>query len=201
MTSEALPDFTRIYVAYHKKVRAYAAKLIGPEEAEDVAQEVFVRVRRSLATLADPSKLSSWIRAITLNAVRDAARKRSARGDREVAGPAGPRGDEETSDPLARVADVTARTPEELAIRSEMVACYLDYVNELPPSYGEIYFLSEFDDLSNEEIARRLSLSLATVKIRLHRARARLFGKLRRNCHCYVNDRGELMGAPKGRQG
>ncbi len=82
MNEEALPDFSRIFEAYHGKVRAYAAKLIGPEEADDVAQEVFLRVRRSLGRLAEPSKLGSWIYAITLNAVRDAVRKRSSRRDR-----------------------------------------------------------------------------------------------------------------------
>ena len=60
-----------------------------------------------------------------------------------------------------------------------------------------MYVLGEFEDLSNEEIARRLSLSLGTVKIRLHRARTRLNDELRRNCRCYYNERGGLMGEPK----
>ena len=81
-----------------------------------------------------------------------------------------------------------------------MVACYLDYVKQLPPSYYAVYLLSEFEHLSNEEIARRLSLSLGTVKIRLHRGRAKLYEELRRNCQCYQNGRGELMGEPKRRQ-
>ena len=78
-----------------------------------------------------------------------------------------------------------------------MVACYVDYVNRLPPEYHEVYVLAEFDHLSNAEIARRLDVSLATVKIRLHRARARLHEELRLNCRCYYNERGELMGGPK----
>jgi len=190
MVEEPLPDFSRIYEAYHGKVRAYASRLIGAGEADDVAQEVFIRVRRSLETLTEPSKLGSWIWAITVNAVRDAARKRTSRGEKEVANP---------SDPLVLIRDAAARTPEETAIRTEMVDCYLDYVRQLPTGYREVYVLAEFEDLSNEEIARRLSLSLGTVKIRLHRARGRLFAELRRNCACYVNEQGELMGAPKGR--
>ena len=79
-----------------------------------------------------------------------------------------------------------------------MIACYLDYVGRLAPTYYEVYALSEFEHLANDEIARRLGLSLATVKIRLHRARARLYDELRRNCRCYVNERGELMGEPRG---
>ena len=81
-----------------------------------------------------------------------------------------------------------------------MVACYLDYVRQPPPSYYAVYSLSEFEHLSNEEIARRLSLSLGTVKIRLHRGRAKLYEELRRNCQCYQNGRGGLMGEPKRRQ-
>jgi RNA polymerase sigma-70 factor, ECF subfamily len=75
-----------------------------------------------------------------------------------------------------------------------MVACFLEYVRRLPRSYYLVYTLSEFEDLSNREIADRLRLSLGTVKIRLHRARAVLYGELRRRCRCYRNERGELMG-------
>lgn len=189
MNEEALPDFSRVFEVWHPKVRAYAAKLIGPGEADDVAQEVFIRVRRSLSTLEEPSKLGSWIYAITLNAVRDAVKRRPPR-DRQAP---------DASDPLALVPDAAARTPEEAAIRTEMVDCYLDYVKQLPPGYHEVYVLAEFEELSGEEIARRLSLSLGTVKVRLHRARNRLFAELRRDCAGYVNERGELMGAPKGR--
>jgi RNA polymerase sigma-70 factor (ECF subfamily) len=80
-----------------------------------------------------------------------------------------------------------------------MVACYLDYVGRLPSHYQEVYVLSEFEDLTSDEIARRLSLSRGTVKIRLHRARSRLNEELRRNCRCYYNERGDLMGEPKSR--
>ena len=55
----------------------------------------------------------------------------------------------------------------------EQLSAILDYVKQLPPSYYEVYALSEFEHLSNEEIAARLSLTLSTTKIRLHRARTR----------------------------
>jgi RNA polymerase sigma-70 factor (ECF subfamily) len=180
-------------------VVAYAAQLLGRDEADDVAQEVFVKVGRSLGTLADPSKLTSWIYAITLNAVRDTARKRCSSPDRFPGSLGSTREDGEGESAISRIPDTHSRTPEETVARNEMVACYLDYVKQLPPSYHEVYVLSEFEDLSNEEIANRLSLSLGAVKIRLHRARAKLREELRRNCQCYHNDRGELMGEPKRR--
>ena len=169
---------------------AYAARLLGREEADDIAQEVFVKIRRSLSTVSDSSKLTSWIYTITLNSVRDAARRRRP-------GPAH-RNDEDDA-ASSRLPDLGSRTPEENAIRNEMVACYLDYVGRLPSHYQEVYVLSEFEDLTSDEIARRLSLSRGTVKIRLHRARIRLNEELRRNCRCYYNERGELMGEPKSR--
>ena len=82
-------------------------------------------------------------------------------------------------------------------MRNEMVACYLDYVNQLPHNYFEVYVLAELEGLSNDEIAHRLSLSPGTAKIRLHRARARVNGQLRCNCRPYYNERGELMAEPK----
>lgn len=188
--SDDAPDFSRIYEAYHRKVVAYAARLLGPDEAEDVAQEVFVKVRRSLPAISDHSKLTSWVHTITLNTVRDVARKQRRR-------PA-PRNDEGDV-ALSNLPDTRSRTAEENAIRNEMVACYLDYLRQLPPHYQEVYVLSDFDGLTSDEIARRLSLSVGTVKIRLHRARTRLNGELRRNCQCYYNERGQLMAEPKSR--
>lgn len=196
---ETFPDFVQVYEAYHGKVLGYASKLLGRDEADDVSQEVFVKIDRSLGTLSDPSKLTSWIYAITLNTVRDAARKRAAAREHVSGSSDAARPDGEGEAPIAHIPDTSSRTPEEDAIRNEMVACYLDYVRQLPANYYEVYVLSEFEHLSNDDIARRLSVSLGAVKIRLHRARTKLNEELRHNCRCYHNERGELMGEPKGR--
>ncbi len=191
MSVSQAPDLAEIYETYHRKVMAYAAKLLGSHHAEDIAQEVFLKVARSLGTLSDRGKLTSWIYAITLNTVRDHARERAARPQDAVGDVTTGAGEQ---DPLPEFADTASRSPEEAAIRSEMVACFLDYVRRLPRHYLLVYALSEFEDLSNQEVADRLRLSLGTVKIRLHRARAVLYGELRRSCRCYRNERGELMG-------
>lgn len=119
------------------------------------------------------------------------------RGDPPVGEPGSGERDREEENALDHIPDTKSYTPEERTIRNEMVKCYLDYVERLPHNYYEVYALHEFEQLSNEEIARRLSLSLGTVKIRLHRARTKLHDELRRNCQCYYNERGELMGEPK----
>ena len=194
--SETPPALSEIYDKYHRKVVAYAARLLGADPAEDIAQEVFVKVGRSLGTLSDGAKLTSWIYAITLNTVRDHARKRGPNPDRIERIEATTETDGRAEDPITQAQDTASLSPEQAAIRNEMVACYLDYVRRLPRRYYVVYALSELEDLSNQEIADRLSLSVGTVKIRLHRARALLYGELRRDCRCYRNERGELMGEP-----
>lgn len=193
MSNGSTPEFSRIYLEYRGRIVAYAAKLIGRDDAEDIAQEVLVKVSRSLDTLLDPSRLTSWIFAITLNTVRDAARKGAFRVASASVAPAA---DGEPLDPRSGIRDSAPRSPEENVVRNEMVACFLDHLGKLPHDYYEVYVLSEFEDLTNPEIARRLSLPLSTVKIRLHRARARLHEELRVHCRCYYNERGELMAEP-----
>lgn len=69
--SELELEFDRIYRAYRQRVLDYAAKLIGRDEADDVARAVFLKVHRSLGKLTEASKLTPWIYTITLNTVRD----------------------------------------------------------------------------------------------------------------------------------
>jgi RNA polymerase sigma-70 factor (ECF subfamily) len=181
-------DFATVYADYQAKVRAYAGKLVGREDADDVTQEVFLKVSRALDSLTDPARLSSWIHAITLNTVRDLARARACR-PASAAAKAAPR--------RAEPADTGSPSPEQSLARDEMVACYVGYVNDLPRDYHDVYVLAEFEHLGNADIARRLGLPLATVKVRLHRARARLHEELRRHCRCYQDERGTLMAEPR----
>jgi RNA polymerase sigma-70 factor, ECF subfamily len=186
-------DLTRVHDAYYAKVVACATKFLGRADADDVAQEVFVKIDRSLGGLSEPSKVGAWVYAITLNTVRDFARKRRSTPD--GLGVSRPTAD--GIEDARELADGRAHMPDEAIERREMIACYLEHVNQLPTVAREVYVLSEFEGLSDEEISRRLSVSRGTVKIRLHRARTRLVDALRRNCQCYRSRRGELMGEPR----
>jgi RNA polymerase sigma-70 factor (ECF subfamily) len=189
-------DYNKIYSEYYGKISNYLAGIVGRLEAEDLAQEVFIKIGNSLDKLKDPSKLSSWIFEIALNAARDRLRHRSSEksgGGRLIQLTA--EGTEETH--AGEIKDTTARTPEEILEHSGMVECYLDFVRKLPKAHHNIYVLSEFEELSDKEISKRLSLPLETVKMRLHRARAKLYRELRAHCCCYYNERGELMGRLK----
>lgn len=86
---------------------------------------------------------------------------------------------------------------EQQLIRREMNDCVQQFVANLPADYRSVMILSELKGLSNRRIAEVLGLSLATVKIRLHRARARLKADLAAGCSFYRDDRNELACEPK----
>jgi RNA polymerase sigma-70 factor (ECF subfamily) len=78
-----------------------------------------------------------------------------------------------------------------------MNGCIDEYVARLPASYRSVVILSEHERLTNQEVADTLGVSLDTVKIRLHRARARLRQDLGSGCTFYRDDRNEFACQPK----
>jgi RNA polymerase sigma-70 factor (ECF subfamily) len=179
-------DYSEIYARYYGKISKYLGGIVGPLEAEDVAQEVFIKAGNSLDQLKDPSKLAPWLFEIALNTARDRIRSRlsvKSGKDRLIL---------QSEEPLEKH-DSKSRNPEEILEYSSMVECYLGFVKDLPKTYSNVYVLSEIEGFSDKEISKRLSLPLQTVKMRLHRARNRLYKQLRTHCRCYCNERGEIM--------
>lgn len=184
-------NYDFLYQQYHGKVLRFLRGIVGPE-AEDLAQDVFIKVGSKLGELRDPSKASSWIFKIALNTARDKLRQPAVKHHAKLQ----PK-EEQSQDAFEQVPDSKNRSPEELLVRSEMIQCYLDFVEKLPRKYYEVYVLSEFDELADKLISKKLSLPVETVKMRLHRARTKLFDEVRIHCRCYRNERGELMGDRK----
>ena len=77
-------------------------------------------------------------------------------------------------------------------IRKEMNECIRDFIENLPESYRTVIVLSELEGLKNNEVAEVLGITVDTVKIRLHRARARLKRELDAGCNFYRDERNEL---------
>lgn len=192
---EADMELDDLYKQYHAPVFRYLCRMVDAAEAEDLTQETFVKVGKKLSGLRDPSRACAWIFKIALNTARDRLRQTS------IAPPAcdcaGSSPAEAAQDAAEQVADTRSRTPEEALLRREMIQCYLDFVSRLPRQYSEIYALHELEDLPDKAISDRLSLSLETVKIRLHRARTRLYEELRARCRWYYDSHGQPMGCLK----
>ena len=179
-------DFSTIYDEYYPKIVRYLTRLIGELEAEDAAQETFVKIDRSLDNFRGESGLSTWIYRIATNTAMDHLRRPSSK--RSV-GPTEEKdvlGDEDAgpidNKPLL----------DTLLIRKDMNDCVRGVVDSLPGDYSTVLVLSEFEGLTNSEIAEVIGISLDTVKIRLHRARTKLMKALEAKCNFYRDERNEL---------
>lgn len=171
-------EFQNIYDTYQPRILRYLVRLVGETEAEDVAQEVFIKVGQALKTFRGESQLSTWVYRIATNAAIDKMRTASFRQETELIGLDDA---SETESPEGWSGEETPSLEQHL-MREEMYACFMDFVKRLPENYRTVVVLSELEDLPNQEIAEILGLSLETVKIRLHRGRTRLLQELRASC-------------------
>jgi len=181
-------DFQEIYTEFQPKIHHYLSRMLGPEEAEDVVQEVFEKVNRSLDGFKGQSKLSTWIYRIATNTALDRLRSAAHKHSSKQAAL------EETAGIQAKNAwtGQTQTSIDQKVIRKEMSECVREYIDRLPPNYSTILILNEIDELKNKEIADILEISLENVKVRLHRARARLKKELDDGCDFYHNGEGTL---------
>ncbi len=186
--SETKPDFQNIYTAYNEKIRRYLTRLVGEADSDDVTQEVFLKVNAGLSDFRGDSSPSTWIYRIATNAALDYKRK-SVKGLEDRIEDVGLTDDSACEEDVA--ADLSI-SPDRQLIRKEMNDCIKGIVDGLSENYRTVLILSDLEELTNNEIAEVLDISLETVKIRLHRARARLKKELERHCSFYKDDRNEL---------
>ncbi|MGJ5818599.1 RNA polymerase sigma factor [Paludibaculum fermentans] len=178
-------DFNAVYSAFYPRILRYLARLVGPDDAEDVSQEVFIKVSRALGDYRGEG-LSSWVYRIATNAAMD--RRRGA-------GPIAIPAEEEA------LAPDSAETAEQRLIRGEMSECVRGLIDELPDTYRAVLILSEIEGLADAEIGSVVGASLETVKIRLHRARRRLREALVDRCNLYHDGDHRLLCDQKAQAG
>jgi len=178
-------EFQHIYDAFRPKIHRYLARLTGADEADDLTQEVFIKVSRGLKGFRGESKLSSWIYRIATNAALDHLRRPS-----QMATEMSSIDTEREEEPL-RLQGKVSFIDQQL-IRKEMNACIRTVIKKLPEDYRTVIVLGELEEFKNHEIAEILQVSLDTVKIRLHRARKKLKKELENLC-CFYRDERNIL--------
>ena len=159
--------FETLVISYQHRVFGVAVRMLGSRaEAEEIAQEVFLRAHRALGEFRGEARLSTWLYAIASRLCLN----RLASPDRRVL-----RGDDALADVPAPLADAGAA-----AERAERDAAVRQAIAELPEDRRIVLVLRDIEGLSYEEIAEALALELNTVRSRLHRARQQLRDKLER---------------------
>lgn len=180
----ATSSFAEIHSEFRPKLLRYLNGLVGPNDAEDVCQDVFVKAHAGLKDFRGEASLSTWMYRIATNAAIDRLRARSV-GD--AVGQASR--DDAIVDPGS---DETESSAESSIIRREMNHCISAFVGALPENYRVVLALSDLEGLNNQDIADALGLSLDAVKIRLHRARRELKKRLETGCELYRTEANEL---------
>jgi RNA polymerase sigma-70 factor (ECF subfamily) len=159
---------------YERQVYLTALALIKNEaEAEDIAQEAILRAYRKLASFRGDARFSTWLIAITLNEARTRLREEKraqfdSLDDRNTT----------TGDYTPAALTDWREVPSEALERQEIRLLMRQAVDELPTPFREVVVLRDIEELSVNETAESLGISIALVKVRLHRARLLLQKKL-----------------------
>ena len=182
-----MPDppsaFEVLHAEYRPKVHSYLCRFVAPAEAEDLTQEVFLKVHQNLSTFRQECRISTWIFQIATHAALDRLKSPSHRilGQKSL---------------LIEKLDESGQhaTPghENAPLHEEMCRCIQAFVGELPVNYSAILFLNDLKELRLEEIAQVLGITPGAAKIRLHRARQALKARMEHGCRISLDERGEL---------
>ena len=176
--SIAVPDVGELRAAVRRFV---GARIADAATADDLTQEVFVKVQKRSAQVRDPRRLMGWVIQIARNAVAD-----FFRGAR-------------STEPFQEHHLANAPTQpesfdrEETQLRTELSAYIRSVVESLPPIYREALVLTEYDGLSQVELSQRLHLSVSAAKSRVQRARLMVREIIDRCCHFEVDHYGTVV--------
>ena len=164
-----LNAFEDLVAAYEKNVYTLALRMVGnPQDAEDMAQEAFLKAYRSLPQFRGDSKFSVWLYRIVSNVCLDWLRAQKRRPADSLT-----EEDEEGEESQMDLPDESA-LPEELLERRLTREAVQRGLLSLSAEQRQILLLREIQGLSYEEIGQTLDLEPGTVKSRIFRARKRL---------------------------
>ncbi len=171
-----LAAFNELVTRYSRKIYRLAKHITqNDEDAEDVLQETFLKAFEHLASFQGQSKFYTWIVRIAVNESLMKLRKRKS--DRTV-----PLDEplDTGEDTVVREIAVWDENPEQQYSREEIGAILDEAVQSLKPAFRTVFVLRDIEELSTEETAEALGISVPAVKSRLLRARLQLREKLTR---------------------
>lgn len=164
--------FNEIVQRYQDRVYSLCWRWLGDAEtAEEIAQDVFLALFRSLGGFRGESRLSTFIFRVAVNHCKNRRLHRSRRawGRHDALGPAA-----DPDQPEREIADDANRPPDHGVDMREAESLVTEALAVLDEDHRQIVLLRDVEDLSYDEIAEILDLPRGTVKSRLHRARAEL---------------------------
>lgn len=156
----------QIILEYQGLIRSIIRKLTGSAN-EDIEQEIYIKTWRNLDNYQEQGKFRQWLSSVAANVCRDYYKSRQYRGQKLETG------DDKTLQTIASPCDQEAAF--EAKMRQKII---LRAVDELPSPMKKVVVLVEFEGLSYEQTAQKLSIAVGTVKSRLFNAKKILSKKL-----------------------
>ncbi len=157
-------------------------RVTDPTTAEDILQDVFVKIQSKLDQLKDPTRLQGWLFLIARNAIIDHYRTH--------------RKTTELPESLA-----TKQSSEDDAEIEGLKTAFRRMIDNLPEPYREALILTEFEGLTQKELADRLGISLSGAKSRVQRGREQLKQALLNCCSFEFDRRGKIIECEPQRKG
>lgn len=145
--------FERLYHAHVARIHSLARRMAGPEAADELAQDVFVRAWQKLGTFRGDAAFGTWLYRLAVNLILGWRAQSGVRRSRFL------ESDTLESHPAARSARPDLRVDFETAIE------------RLPAGARKVFVLHDVEGYRHEEIARMLAINVGTSKSQLHRAR------------------------------
>lgn len=175
----------RCFPAERGRLVASLARVAGPTDAEDLANETLLRALDAVDEFRGEAALGTWLHLIGINLAYDLLRRRERSPVVAVA---------QIVDVPETVADT--RNGDRLE-QKQMTQCVQNLLAKLPPQQREVLMQADMLDQTAPEIARDAGVTTGNVKIRLHRARRAMQSALERHCDFDHGESGALCCTPK----
>jgi RNA polymerase sigma-70 factor, ECF subfamily len=171
-------ELAAVYTQYHQVLFSFIkSKVNNYQDAEDILQNVFIKVSTGIDDLNRKEKLQSWIYAIARNSIIDYYRTNTAKKN------------------LVSEEDITdSFTDEEYVDTTKgLDCCLIDFVNQLPEEYRGIIIDVEMRGVKQKDLVEKYNLAYPSIRSRVQRGREKLKQILLACCHIQWDNRGNIL--------
>ncbi|MCO4747385.1 MAG: sigma-70 family RNA polymerase sigma factor [Proteobacteria bacterium] len=176
-----VPATADLWQAFHQRLNAFLRSRVGSVDVDDIEQEVFLRIHKSLQGGLVPRDISGWVHSIARNAVIDHYRRRGASPIQTQADPNDARVDEQFEELDSE------------GTLAELGRCVRPMVDALSEPYRSAIVMTAFEGLSQVDAASRVGVSVSGMKSRVQRGRKMLAAELLSCCQLQFDARGAPM--------
>jgi RNA polymerase sigma-70 factor (ECF subfamily) len=174
--ADATQTIESLYKSLSGQLRQFiTGRVSDPAQAEDILQDVFLKIHSKIDTLQDQEKLESWVFQITRNAIIDyyRGRKQTVEVDEAL--------------------DLPEQAPSDQDAVMRLLPSVREFVEQLPEPYRQALRMVEYEGVSQKELAERLGISFSGAKSRVQRGRAMLRDLLMQCCHFEFDRYGTII--------